>query len=452
MGQAVRALVREEGLRSLWRGNGAAMGLWIGFSAVQFPAYHDITRLLHPPALIATGGEAPQRGSDGEDNTPPAPPVWVTLTAGAGSALVATLATYPLDLIRTRMAGQGVPRVHASHAALVSSLLAERGGAPWGLFRGLAPTLVQVAPSSALTFLLYEQAKAGYDGVVDGLGGVLGGGGGGRGGGNGSLADVSSQTRAASAAASSTPSVDGGVNNTTTSSTGRRVAPFSPLGGAPGATAPAAALSFVDAHRPLLRTDSLNNAGFCGSSAICIDSGAEVVGDAVISVALSRVTLTQALAPPSIGHPESRVFAEGYPLSHSGLGGSTGRVAAVFIPGHEEEGGRPLFNGEVRAFSSSSASATTLIQPQLPPDESSHPRPHSASPPQSVGVIQHQQPPPQPALQQPLPHSHHHHRIRSLVCGALAGTGAKLLTYPLDTVKKRLQTAGESGVMWCSHG
>ena len=36
-------------------------------------------------------------------------------------------------------------------------------------------------------------------------------------------------------------------------------------------------------------------------------------------------------------------------------------------------------------------------------------------------------------------HTHAHHRLRSVVCGALAGTLAKLLTYPLDTVKKRLQ-------------
>ena len=38
-----------------------------------------------------------------------------------------------------------------------------------------------------------------------------------------------------------------------------------------------------------------------------------------------------------------------------------------------------------------------------------------------------------------------HARLRSLVCGAVAGTGAKLLTYPLDTVKKRLQASGMVG-------
>ena len=34
------------------------------------------------------------------------------------------------------------------------------------------------------------------------------------------------------------------------------------------------------------------------------------------------------------------------------------------------------------------------------------------------------------------------HALRAVICGALAGTLAKLVTYPLDTVKRRVQAAG----------
>ncbi|POM69993.1 Mitochondrial Carrier (MC) Family, partial [Phytophthora palmivora] len=37
--QAVRSIYAEEGLRSFWRGNLAASGLWIGYSALQFASY-----------------------------------------------------------------------------------------------------------------------------------------------------------------------------------------------------------------------------------------------------------------------------------------------------------------------------------------------------------------------------------------------------------------------------
>lgn len=37
--QATASLLREEGIRTLWRGNTAAMALWIAYSAIQFPVY-----------------------------------------------------------------------------------------------------------------------------------------------------------------------------------------------------------------------------------------------------------------------------------------------------------------------------------------------------------------------------------------------------------------------------
>ena len=69
----------------------------------------------------------------------------------AGST--ATVCTYPLDLLRTRYASQGVKRVYGSIASAFGQIVRTEGIR--GLYRGLVPSLVQIAPYMGLMFGSY---------------------------------------------------------------------------------------------------------------------------------------------------------------------------------------------------------------------------------------------------------------------------------------------------------
>lgn len=148
MRTVTRALLKEEGVRTLWRGNVAAMILWVSYSGIQFPAYRLCKQWMKVlEASPATGGERPT--------------LIPALAAGALSGCIATVATYPFDWLRTRWASQGVPKRYATMWDLVRSEVSQHGVQV--CFRGLAPTLVSVAPQLAVTFGTYEQCGHVYD-------------------------------------------------------------------------------------------------------------------------------------------------------------------------------------------------------------------------------------------------------------------------------------------------
>jgi solute carrier family 25 thiamine pyrophosphate transporter 19 len=107
-------------VKGLWRGTAPALLLWVPYTAIQFAALAKINE------ACAAAGVSPER--------PPA-----SFAGGAAAAAFATVCTYPLDLLRTVMAAQGVPPVYASVAAAARGTVAARG--PAGLFAGLSFTV-----------------------------------------------------------------------------------------------------------------------------------------------------------------------------------------------------------------------------------------------------------------------------------------------------------------------
>lgn len=141
---ASRQLWAEEGWRAFFRGNTAGIALYAAYGALQFPVYNYTFSAAAASPVVAGvwGGPA--------------------LMAGCFTGAVASAATYPLDLARTRLASQGVPRVHA-HVWDVLLDVARGGGSGGGggagirgLFAGLGPTLLQVAPAAGAGFATYE--------------------------------------------------------------------------------------------------------------------------------------------------------------------------------------------------------------------------------------------------------------------------------------------------------
>ena len=71
--------------------------------------------------------------------------------------MIACALTYPLDLVRTRLAAQTTTKYYDGLAHALFVIARDEG--PRGLYRGLPPTLVGVGPSLGINFAAYETFK-----------------------------------------------------------------------------------------------------------------------------------------------------------------------------------------------------------------------------------------------------------------------------------------------------
>ncbi|KAJ9216446.1 hypothetical protein DTO166G4_2034 [Paecilomyces variotii] len=135
----MRAIIREEGLTGLWKGNIPAELLYVCYGGIQFTTYRTTTQALSkldPHRL---------------------PPSVESFISGAFAGGVATAATYPLDLLRTRFAAQGKERVYTSLWSSVRDIARYEG--PLGFFRGCSAAVGQIVPYMGLFFTTYETLR-----------------------------------------------------------------------------------------------------------------------------------------------------------------------------------------------------------------------------------------------------------------------------------------------------
>lgn len=187
---ALGTIAREEGVRGLYRGLAPSLVL-VSHGAVQFAAYEELKGAFkrakrarmeargeggattETASVVSSsgGGEAASSSQSSSSSSGPATgapasspsfslalsPLEIT-TAGALSKVLATMVTYPSQVIRSRM--QQLPRdpsMQGRYAGLVAAARnTARGEGVWGFYRGLAPNLARVAPQSAITLLVYE--------------------------------------------------------------------------------------------------------------------------------------------------------------------------------------------------------------------------------------------------------------------------------------------------------
>lgn len=134
--QSIKLIISEEGFVAFWKGHVAAQGLSAIYGLVQFSTFEITTRHF---AQMQTIGEYKKTGD---------------FFCGAFAGMAAMTAAMPLDVIRTRLVAQGEPKVYQStvHAA---RKIWKHEKVP-GFFRGIVPSLSQVAPYTGLQFYLYN--------------------------------------------------------------------------------------------------------------------------------------------------------------------------------------------------------------------------------------------------------------------------------------------------------
>ena len=143
---------RNTGARGLWRGNTAAVIRIAPYSAIAFTTYPQFEMLFR--TLTGIGGLSRKHDSGNV-----AMAGVIRFWSGAGAGTVATLATYPLDLLRARVAAHwGVEPKYASYTSALREIVRTEGAG--ALFNGLRPTLVGIVPYAGLSFMTYETLKS----------------------------------------------------------------------------------------------------------------------------------------------------------------------------------------------------------------------------------------------------------------------------------------------------
>ena len=120
--------------QAFWKGNIPAELLYVTYGAVQFTAYTTCTAFL-----------------------PPIPPSAAAFIAGAGAGAVATTATYPLDLLRTRFAAQGSEKVYFSILGSIRDIAKTEGAR--GFYQGVGAGVTQIVPYMGFFFAAYESLR-----------------------------------------------------------------------------------------------------------------------------------------------------------------------------------------------------------------------------------------------------------------------------------------------------
>lgn len=138
--QALKITIESQGIRGLWRGYSATLLRDVPFSGIYWPCYE----LLKPNRY----------------NFPE------TFLAGAVSGTVASTITLPMDVIKTRfqielgekmLTSSTTKSISRSNLSVALEIIGTEGIS--GLFTGLVPRILKVAPACAIMIASYEYCK-----------------------------------------------------------------------------------------------------------------------------------------------------------------------------------------------------------------------------------------------------------------------------------------------------
>ncbi|XP_073275041.1 probable envelope ADP,ATP carrier protein, chloroplastic isoform X1 [Primulina huaijiensis] len=132
--EAFTLIGKVEGLKGYWKGNLPQVIRVIPYSAAQLFAYETYKNLFS--------------GKDGELS------VIGRLAAGACAGMTSTFVTYPLDVLRLRLA---VEPGYKTMTEVSLNMIREEGFASF--YNGLGPSLIGIAPYNAVNFCVFDLVK-----------------------------------------------------------------------------------------------------------------------------------------------------------------------------------------------------------------------------------------------------------------------------------------------------
>jgi solute carrier family 25 phosphate transporter 23/24/25/41 len=138
---SLKLVMKEEGFRGLFKGNGSNAVRVFPYIGIQFSTYEYISRVVKDRSKSKSMSAMEK------------------LYAGSFAGMTSALCTYPLDVIRGRLSAQGaVANTKYSGMLDCFSKIVKFEG-PKGLYSGISPALLGIAPYAGVNFLVYESLK-----------------------------------------------------------------------------------------------------------------------------------------------------------------------------------------------------------------------------------------------------------------------------------------------------
>ncbi|XP_052203298.1 probable mitochondrial adenine nucleotide transporter BTL3 [Diospyros lotus] len=139
--ELIKTILALQGLRGFWKGNFVNIVRTAPFKAVNFYAYDTYRKQL----LQFSGNEETTNSE--------------RLISGAAAGITATVLCLPLDTIRTKMVAPGGEALGGIIGAFRHVIQTE---GVFSLYKGLLPSIISMAPSSAVFYGVYDILKSAY--------------------------------------------------------------------------------------------------------------------------------------------------------------------------------------------------------------------------------------------------------------------------------------------------
>lgn len=149
IGRALKRIARKEGVSAVYRGCAFSVVGVVPYTAAQYLVYDGLCRGYHMTKK--------------QDPATSQVPGGLTLMFGSVAAMVASAATFPMEVYRRQLQLTG-----GTNAAAVGAIRdMVRVGGPAGLYRGLGASCLKLGPAAGVSFLCYELAKSALNVGVD---------------------------------------------------------------------------------------------------------------------------------------------------------------------------------------------------------------------------------------------------------------------------------------------
>ena len=150
LGTALRNVWRAEGMKGLFKGNGANCLKVAPSRGMQFLVYENVKRIMVASSWTLTP--------------------FARLFAAGIAGMIAAAVVYPLDVIKTLLTLY--PDDCRGIGDAFNKVMTTGGGVP-GLYRGLGPTLLAMFPYVGVEFMVYETLKGAWEVFVGGKASVV---------------------------------------------------------------------------------------------------------------------------------------------------------------------------------------------------------------------------------------------------------------------------------------
>lgn len=141
--QAIVLIAQEEGVQAFWKGHVPAQWLSVTYGLAQFWSFEVTSKFSHNLGFSS-------RYKSGSN-----------FVCGSFAGALATVVSFPFDVVRTRLVAQSEAyKIYSGVLHCMNSIYKNEGFLV--LFRGLLPTVIQVAPHTGVQFMTYKLFESVY--------------------------------------------------------------------------------------------------------------------------------------------------------------------------------------------------------------------------------------------------------------------------------------------------